>query len=526
MTIGSGAAVGQDVGSIYEAALMLSSLQETHRLYQLYDDEWTFLQAAYNGAKELVEYGAILRHERESNENYDRRISEAYGFSYSRSIVDLFNFYLFKESVKRELGKLADDPLWSLFMKDCNLESDSFDEFLLNAGKASSIQGQCGILVDKPRAETQVKSQEIEMGAYPYVSLYKSLAILDWDYERDEFNRPRLTYLKLKDDDDLFRLWYLDRWEIWKEPETEESKKGSPVPGETEAEMVDQGENTLGEIPWVWLYNSKTGTRGLGISDITDISRIDASIMRNMSEIEEVITFGAFPMMRKPYKEKGHSNLQQDEVGMSAILEFDPDKPESKPDWLDAAVAEPIQAILSVVAKKVEEIYRTANAGGMASMEVQTQARSGAALKAEFQLLNAKLVSKGTLLEKAEMEIIRYWLMWQDQENLFSEVSVERAETYEVQNLAESLENLLTSTAIVTYSDTFQKRVQKKTARLVLPNEADEDMATIDTEIDEYEPPEFDFIPTDSGGGDGTDFGGSQGGQVGEPTTQTTDQVK
>lgn len=500
------------IGDVYDIALTTSALQETHEVYQEYKDEWTFLQAAYNGAKDLIAYGAIIRHERESKVNYDRRIDEAYGFSYSRSIVELFNFYLFKENVKRDLGNLADDELWALFVKDCNLEADEFDEFLLNAGKSASIQGQCGILVDKPNVTTDTKADDIDKEIYPYVSLYKSLAILDWKYERDEFNKPTLTYLKLRDDDDLYRIWYPDRWEVWEEPDLESGEStttytrtspsspeakfmGKKRTGKGQANLINSGENPLGEIPWIWLYNVKTGERGVGHPDISDIARIDASIMRNLSEIEEVITFGAFPMMRKPQVESGHSLLGSDEVGMAAILEFDPDNPSSKPDWLEAAVSEPIDAILKVIAKKIEEIYRTSNAGGMASMEISTQAKSGTALKAEFQLLNAKLVAKGILLEKAEMEIIRFWLAWHNQKEWFVDVTIERADTYEVENLAQNLENILTSKSIVTSSETFKKKIEKKTVRLMLPGEADEVFAEIDKEIDEYKQPELDFKP-------------------------------
>lgn len=514
------------VGDTHEVNLSMSSLQATHTLYDQYDDEWEFLQAAYDGARALVAYGAIIRHERESQTNFDRRVDEAYGFSYSKSIVELFNFYLFKGVVKRQLGELANDELWLLFMKDCNLESDSFEDFLLKVGKAASIQGQCGILVDKPTTVDtdtgeeliKVRQDELDNYVYPYVSLYKSLNVLDWEYERDEFNRPVLAYLKLKDDDGVYRIWTLEDWQVWQEPETEggtevggdvdEPRQGSTTPGKGQAELIASGPNTLGEIPWVWVYNAKTDERGIGLSDITDIARIDASIMRNLSEIEECITYGAFPMLLKPSPEKGPSGItpDQDEVGITAVVEFDPERPEAKPSWLEAAVSEPIQAILNVIAKKIEEIYRTANAGGMASMEVQTQARSGAALKAEFQLLNAKLVAKGLLLEKAELEIIRLWLRWQLRDDMFVEVSVERPDTYEVQNLAEDLENMLTSTAIVTWSDTFQKKIQKKVVRLMLPGEPDDELDIMYKEIDDYEPPEFEF----------PDMGGSEEGGVSE----------
>jgi len=484
--------VEQDLTSykISEMPLVMADLQKTSEIYREWENEWGFLQAAYDGTRALVAYGAIIRHERESNENYQRRIDEAYGFSYSRSIVDLFNYYLFKEPVKRELGSLPNDQLWMAFTKDCNLENDELDEFLLAAAKAASTQGHVGILVDKPAIDSDTRADDVEKNIYPYLALYKPLAILDWEFEKDDHGRPRLVYLKLKDDDDFYRIWSPEAWEVWKEPETEEEiDESSNKYKQMQAELVASGENKLGEIPFVWLYNEKTDKRGLGNSDITDISRIDASIIRNLSQGEEIVNYAAFPMMRKPKKERGET--ETDEVGVTAILEFDPENPESKPDWLEAAVLEPIQAIFDIIiGKKISEIYRSANVGGMAATEIQTQAKSGVALKTEFQLLNSKLVGKGKLLEKTEKEIIRLWLKWMKQENKFEGIEIERSDTYEVENLAQDLENLMTATTIVVGSETFKKKVQKKTARLVLSNEPDDEMKKIDSEIDAYKPPE------------------------------------
>jgi hypothetical protein len=235
----------------------------------------------------------------------------------------------------------------------------------------------------------------------------------------------------------------------------------------------------------------KTAKRSLGKSDLTDIAPVDASIICNLSQADEIIDYGAFPMMRKPKPEKGET--PNDEAGITAILEFDPEHPESKPDWLTAAVKEPMDAIMNYIAKKIEEIYRTANVGGMASMEVSTQAKSGAALQAEFQLLNAKLVGKGRRLKEAEETVIRYWMQWQEIED--NPITVERAESYDVANLAQDLANIMTANTIVK-SETFKKTTQKKVARIMLPGESDADLKVIDDEIDSYEPPVIDIAPT------------------------------
>jgi len=463
-------------------SLTIDDLNTTHATYDKYQDEWGFLQSAYDGARTLVAFGAVLRHERESNDNYDRRIDEAYGFSYSTSVVDLFNFYLFKETAKRQLGDLAEDESWDLFDDDCNLHNDSLDDFLLEAGRASSIQGHCGALVDKPRVDLKNRANEKAKGVYPYLSLYKPLAILDWTYDRDEYNRPRLSYLKLKDDEDgLYRLWYLDHWEVWEEPTTDD--KGEKATGTTAAKKLDEGAHSLGEIPFVWLYNGKTSERGVGRSDIVDIARIDASIIRNLSQGEEIINYAAFPMMRKPWKITGGTVI--DEVGPTAVLGFDPDRPESKPDWLTAAVLEPLTAIFNIViGKKIEEIYRSANIGGMAGTEIQSAPKSGTALRSEFQLLNGKLVAKGKGLEKFEKEIIRLWLLWQKQSEWYSTIVIERAETYEIDNLSQDLENIMTSTLIVQNAE-FSRRTQKKVVRLMFAGEPDEVIQELEDAVDE-----------------------------------------
>lgn len=475
--------------------LKAGDLKETHELYKFYFPEWVFLMASYEGAKELVRKGYLKKHERESQDNYDRRIEEAYGFSYSKSICDLFNFYLFKKPVRRDMSRLGEDPLWQWFYDDCNLFGDSWDDFLTEAGRWAGVCGFVGILVDKASRAFENRAEQLEAGVYPYVSKYFPQAILDWEYERDENNRPYLSYLKLLDEDRKYRLWWPDSWEIWEIPEDyedeDESGAATTKVDQREAKMIAEGANEIGIIPFVWLQNLRGKIRPIGLSDIHDVSRIDVSILRNLSHGEEIITYAAFPMMRKPKQEvpPGHLAVsQEDESGVTAILEFDPENPGSKPDWLEAAVQEPISAVLSWIERKVEEIYRSVNAGGMSSMEVSTQAKSGAALKAEFQLLNSTLVRKAMNLEKAEKRIIELWAMWENEVDLTYDVTIERERTYDVEDLATDLENILTSSIIVK-SDLFNKHMQKQIVRKMMPASDIDQIKEIDDEIDQYVEP-------------------------------------
>ncbi|RLC88903.1 MAG: hypothetical protein DRJ03_01290 [Chloroflexi bacterium] len=478
--------------------MKVSELQEVHPYYTKHVTEWRFLLACYEGAKELISLGYLKQNERESTANYERRLEEAYGFGYSKSVIDLLCFYLFKKPVKRDLGDIQNDEQWNAFSEDCNLYGDDLDTFLHTQARYASIMGHVGILVDKASVEFENKQAELEAGVYPYLASYFPTAILDWKFERDEYNRPFLAYLKLKDDDDKYRLWYPDKWEVYEEPEvpappvpkaanqqTTDTGTISTAGSDLEAELVDSGENPLGAIPFVWLYNVRSKTIPLGTSDIHDVGRIDVSIMCNLSQGEEIISYAAFPMMRKPMQEAGAPS-GPDEVGVTAVLEFDPENPESKPDWLDAQVAEPIDAILTWIGRKVEEIYRAANTGGMASTEIQTTAKSGVALRTEFQLLNSKLVSKATNLEKAEVKLIDFWLQWQENEEAMDKVTIERERTYDIENLAEDLENALTSMTIVK-ARKFLDAVRKQVVRRMLPGYTDEQISELDDEIENME---------------------------------------
>ena len=479
-----------------------TKLRSTHVLHSKYFEEWRFLNAAYEGVRALIAYGALFRHERESQTNYDRRKNVAYGFSYSKSVVDIFNSYLFKNEFPTKLpDTLTKDEQWEAFQDDCNLEGDGFKEFFVDEQRNASILGHMGLLVDKPRAEAENRKEEKDEGIYPYVVAYKPMAILDWAYERNDAGRRVLAYLKVLDDDDHYRIWTPEKWEVWKisgsltaDAKTikEVSQPGQQATNEEirgkgmSAKKIDEGENDLGEIPWVWLYNQRSNIdKEVGVSDIVDVARIDSSIVRNLSQIEEIIDYAAFPMMRKPMPEKGGAAIAKDEVGVKAVLEFDPEQPESKPDWLDSQVEGPVKAILDVISTKIAEIYRSSNIGGMAATEISKSAKSGVALKTEFQLLNSKLVKKGKNVAKAKQKVVEYWLRWQDEWDKYKkDVEFSHVTTFEVEDLANDLENILTSTVLVTGSDKFKHEIQKLVVRMILPTLDEKILAEIDKEIE------------------------------------------
>lgn len=480
-----------------------TKLRNTHPTFDKYYEEWRFLNAAYEGVRSLIAYGALIQHERESNANYQARLDQAYGFSYSKSVVDIFNSYLFKKEFPTEIPEvLANDAQWKQFKADCDLEGTEFDTFFVDEQRNASILGHVGLFVDKPQVEKGNRAEEISEGIYPYVVAYKPMAILDWRITRDEYGRKILDYLKVLDDDSRYRIWTLEKWEVWEIQYADSGERvgiteltqvgEQPTKAEqqgkgTTAVMVAEGDNPLGEIPFVYLYNQRSNIdKEVGVSDITDVSRVDSGIIRNLSQIEQIIDYSAFPMMRKPMKEAGAAADPKDEVGVVAVLEFDPENPESKPDWLASESDGAIKAVLDVIAVKVAEIYRSSNIGGMSATEISKSAKSGVALKTEFQLLNSKLVKKGKNVAKAKFDVTRLWLKWQGEWDKYKDkVIYDYVKTFELEDLASDLENILTSTVLVNQSDRFKKEIQKLVVRMILPSLDEKILAEIDKEIED-----------------------------------------
>lgn len=461
-------------GDIY----LVKDLRATHEDYANDWMEWVFLTAVYEGVRQLVEIGVVKQHEREEDAAFLRRMTELFGLNYSRAVVDLVNFYLFKKEPERNLPPaLANDDAWKAFMEDCNHYGDSFPDFLADQARWAAVMGHIGFLVDKPNLQLGTRAEERNLGIYPYLSVYHPVNILDWQYKRDVTGRPRLVYLKLRDDDGSYRIWWQDRWQLWEEPETED---GEEAPEDAEAVLVDEAENPLLEIPFVWMHNLRGRKWPMGVSDLHEIGRIDLSIVRELSQISEIIGFNSFPLLLAPMMEEGTET--QDEVGPTAVIEFDPEHPEAKPEWMQPVSEGVIKAIWEGIEKKGREIYRIANAGGLQQVDTATVAKSGTALSAEFQQLNSKIVSKAVNVEKAENGVLYFWMRWQGLDAQIPEAWIKRDRDYDVSSLSSDLADALTAKTVV-HSDTFKQEVEMRVARAMLPDAEDDTMNKIEDEI-------------------------------------------
>lgn len=460
-------------------------LLETNEVYDKMKENWEFYQAAYKGTKALIDWGALRQYEGDI-ENFKARKRNAFGFNYSKRIVKILSDFLREIPFDEELGVLEKSEFWKKFTKDCDLYGTNWDSFWNFKRRWVSVYGYSGILVDKAQGQFGTYKEELENDVYPYLAFYGPLNILDWKFERDpNTNRPILTYLKLYEDNKTVRIWETGSWEVWKLPE-----KNDETP-----EMIAYGknpflneENRRGEIPFVW-YGNGQDTENIieSISDIADISLIDASMLRDASHSDEIIVNAAFPMLALPKEEitEGGENTPV-EVGPTRIVEFEPGRPGDKPFWLESKVLDSIQAILKVWERKSEEMYDLANLGAVKAASKSRSARSGETMKESFRFLNSSLAEKVDNEIEARLLCIKYWMKWQNMEEQFEEVSITHEKKFNAEKLLTTMKDALEAKEAVE-SKTFKSEIQKLIARRTLPNLKGDVAKRVDDEVEREE---------------------------------------
>lgn len=466
--------------------MKVKDLQEKHKDYEYNFANWELYRKAYDGGFDFIEY-ALHKLERETTSRHEERLAEGIYLNYAAAIVDMFNFYLTEQAPIRHFDALNSNKQWIKFLADADYNGTDFAMYINNTQRLSSIYGTIGVLVNKHHNPNLRSLQdELVNGVYPYCCSYTPTNIWDWGYEKNkESGRMKLNYLKLREADGKITVWSEHDYRTY---EIDDKKKQ----GSDDVVLVESGINPLGEIPFVWMPNIKNlYTPYLGISDLKDVAIIAASIVRNLSHGEEVIKFAGFPMLRLPQEADDGTGTDdgngQEEVAVRTVLEFDPESPDAQPSWMETQIAEPIEAVVKWIDRKVDELYRVAHLSGIHSQRrSNNKVESGLAMRYEFQQLNSVLLQKNANMAEAEMGIIRLWLKWQESENLIEQVQIDRNKNFSVDDLSVNLENIYRSISEIP-SKTFAMLSRKKIIKLVLPDIADMDYKKITTELESAE---------------------------------------
>jgi hypothetical protein len=405
----------------------------------------------------------LNRYNLELDNEFNQRLANTPLDNHCRNIVQIYSSFLFRVKPTRDFGSMAEEPSLQPFLKDADLEGNTFNAVIKQAQNYASIYGHCFLVLDKPAVQTRTKADELNQDIRPYISIVTPENVLDWNFKREVNGKYYLDFLKVREEVDkdggtYMRMWYPDRIDTLYQKD------------EQEPSIIDTAENQIGKIPAVILYNSKSHKRGLGMSDLTDISDLQKSIYNDYSEIEQLIRLSNHPSLVKTPSVNASA-------GAGAIIEM-PEEIDSnlKPYLLQPSGAN-LQSIMDSIKHKVEAINRIAHTGAVRTTKQQVS--SGIALQTEFELLNARLSEKADNLEIAEEQLFRCYAMFQ---NTVFDGEINYPDSFNLKDYAYDLQFYSMAKAMNLQSPTFNKEVDKEIVRSVI--DSDEKLTQAFEEID------------------------------------------
>jgi hypothetical protein len=366
-------------------------------LYIRYLDRWKFLLESYLGGDEYRQGAHLTRYQLETDAEYTARLRNTPYENHCKSVISVYNSFLFRQEPEREFGVQEDNPVLEDFLDDADFEGRTFDAFMKDVATWSSVFGHCWIMVAKPNIGAATLAEEQAAGVRPYVSLLTPLVVLDWRWERDATGRYTLSYFKYVEDING-DVRTIKEW-----TPTTITTKVIDLKNRT-MDITESVDNGLGVIPAVIAYSNRSTVRGIGVSAITDIADACKFIYNATSEVDQSIRLDSHPsLVATPETQIG--------TGAGALIRMPENMdPGLRPYVLDFNGAS-VDSIYAAIKHSIETIDKMANTGGVRATETRTQ--SGIALETEFQLLNARLSEMGDSLELAEEQIWRLWCLYQ-----------------------------------------------------------------------------------------------------------------
>jgi len=360
---------------------------------------WQYYSDSFNGGNDYREGRYLIKYILESQDDYESRLRQTPLDNHVKSVVETYNSFLFRTPPKRDYGtQVINDPSLDAFLQDADLDGRTFNAFMRDCATYSSIYGHVWVGIDKPNVNVNTRAEELSQEIRPYVSLHTPENVINWSYDRKPNGVYALSSITLLDGIDDDNVYYRT---ITNTETTVYVKNGI----KSSEQIVDVFENPIGVVPFVPVYAGRSQTKGLGISDISDIADIQRGIYNELSELEQLIRVSNHPSLVK-------TSSTQASAGAGAVIDLPDDlDPNLKPFLLEPN-GSGITQIISSINEKVDSINRMANMGGVRSTTTRTM--SGVALQTEFQLLNARLSQKADLLELAEEQIWSIWAQWQN----------------------------------------------------------------------------------------------------------------
>lgn len=447
-----------------------------HNLYKANIYRWQYYYNSYYGGKDY-QSGQYLRkylqEENDGHNEYAKRVHTTPLDNHCRNVVDTYSSFIWRETPDRVFGSISENPALIQFLKDADLEGRSFNAVMRDATTLSNIYGHVLLILDKPVSEANTLAEELEQGIRPYLSIVTPENVVDWEWERQYNGRYEMTMLKIKEFEDedkaIYRVWHKDVVTVYEVEDNESDQY----------KVIEEYDNAMGIIPATFLYAQRSHERGIGISQIADVSDVQKAIYNELSELEQVIRISNHPTLVMTEGVDASAG-----AGSTIVIENEDIDPALKP-YLLQPTSSSIGSILQAIEMKVSMIDRMAHLSSMRSTASSTA--SGISLKIERELLNVKLAQMADNLEITEEHIWKLFASFYDAD---FDGTIDYPDDFDMRDSLTELDFLLKASVAPVSSAQYKTEIAKQLARTVIEDDNQIDVIIKQIE-DNSQAPEF-----------------------------------
>jgi|TARA_Y100000015_G_scaffold36533_1_gene37841 hypothetical protein len=449
-------------------------LDYKHPLYEAYIGRWNYYRASYLGGFDYrdASMGMLRKYlfEDEAPGNqYLNRLDYTALDNIVKLTVDTYRSFLFRSEPTRTFGYLADDIMIKRFLEDVDYSQQDLSDFMKQANDMATVYGNVWILCTKGQIQgVLTREQEIEADLRPYLKLFTPDAVCDWEYETRLNGSEELVYVKTKEwmAEDTFK--YI----MWT-PE----QITTVISKEDEIISSDTVINPIGTVPFVVHYANPTQYKGIGQSDIADVSKIMQAMFNLLSEAEQSIRISGHPTLVKTMDTPAMA-------GAGAVINMDNNlDPNLRPFLLEPSGSN-VNGIVEMIKMHIESFLRQTNLGAIMAAR-GLSVKSGVALSHEFEQLNARLADKSAKMEATEWNIWKLFWKWTDMMP-DAEFNIEYKKAFDLRDEHADLKLFNEALNIPVQSETYAKELHKQIAKIVIKD--GDKLDDVLKEIDEETP--------------------------------------
>ena len=342
----------------------------------------------------------LIKHGRETEDNYRNRIRMAYYMNYFAPIVNALVDPVFKKPAMRDWTGAADTIIGD-FLHDVDGAGTDINNFMRRAALQAKLYGGVFIVVENWSQRDQPDNMQdvLEGRKFPYAYMVTPDRVTSCDIDKDGRIRSiRFTEVsEEKDGTEKYRTAYYDAetWQI-----------------ELDGRIISAGKHGLGMAPVVFFPAQEFRLGEIHpVPEVYPLAQVSVALYNHCSWLTEILRNDTFPILTFPSREATDIT-----IGTNNALCYDGETVKFQPGFI-APPNEPASMLQSQISLLIQEMYRMA---GLSFATGTKQETSGIARQWEFERTNQRLSALAQKCKKAEMLMINILMRWINLESTYT----------------------------------------------------------------------------------------------------------